>query len=90
MFSIPKPYVLLTEDEVNAFMEERLIPRPNQKPRDERFRGVTDLFRLSDAYFHPRRTLALTQIQWCGGLCALMEWIVFEKRDTGKWEQGNG
>ncbi len=87
MFSIPKPYVLLTEEEVKAFIEERLIPRPSQKPRDERFRGVIDLFRLTDVFFNPRRTLALTQNStWCGGLCGLWEWKVFEKVD-GKWEE---
>jgi hypothetical protein len=85
MFSIPKPYVLLSEDEVKAFIDERL-PIRRDTVRDERFRGVTDLFRLTDVYFNPRRTLALTQIStWCGGLCGLMEWKVFEKVD-GKWE----
>jgi hypothetical protein len=43
MFSIPKPYVLLTADEVRAFIEERSWPKPIPKPRDERFRGVADL-----------------------------------------------
>ncbi len=87
MFSIPKPYLLLTAEEVKAFMEERLWPKPSPKPPDERFRGVIDLFRLTDVYFNPPRTLALTQIStWCGGLCALWEWKVFEKLDTGKWE----
>jgi hypothetical protein len=84
-FSIPKPYVLLTEDEVKAFIENA-PPRRTQKPPDERFRGVTDLFRLSDVYFNPRLTLALTAIStYCGSLCGLKEWKVFEKVD-GKWE----
>jgi hypothetical protein len=86
MFSVPKPFVLLTDDEVKAFIEERGMQRTSQKPPDERFRGVTDLFRLTDVYFNPQRTLALTQIStWCGGLCGLREWKVFEKVD-GKWE----
>ncbi len=87
MFSIPKPYVLLSEDEVKAFIEERLVPRPNPKPTDERFRGVTDLFRLTDVYFNPKQTLALVQLAtWCGGLCGLWEWRVFEKID-GTWDE---
>jgi hypothetical protein len=86
MISIPKPYVILADDEVKAFIEERGMQRRSQKPRDERFLGVTDLFRLSDVYFNPSRTLALTEIStYCGGLCGLMEWKVFEKVD-GKWE----
>jgi hypothetical protein len=86
MFSVPKPYLILTDDEVKAFIEERGMPRRGQKPPDERFRGVTDLFRLTDVYFNPRRTLALTAIStFCGGLCGLIEWKVFEKVD-GKWE----
>jgi hypothetical protein len=86
MFSVPKPYVILTDDEVKSFIQERSMRRPSQKPPDERFRGVTDLFTLTDVYFNPRRTLALTQIStWCGSLCGLKEWKVFEKVD-GKWE----
>jgi len=86
MFSIPKPYLLITEGEVKAFIEERVWPKPGRAPADDRFRGVTDLFRLSDVYFNTRRTLALTAIStFCGGLCGLTEWKVFEKVD-GKWE----
>jgi hypothetical protein len=85
MFSIPKPYVLLTADEVKAFIEERSLQRRDGKPRDERFRGVTDLFRVTDVYFNRHRTLALTASSThCGGLCGLSEWKVFEKLD-GKW-----
>jgi hypothetical protein len=85
MFSIPKQYVLLTDDEVKGFIDERGIRR-SQKPPDERFRGVSDLFRLTDVYFNPRRTLALTAIStYCGGTCGMAEWKVFEKLD-GKWE----
>jgi hypothetical protein len=55
---------------------------------DERFRGVTDLFTLSDVYFNPARTLALTAIStWCGGLCALYQWNVFEKVGPDRWEE---
>ena len=86
-FSIPKPYLLLGADEVRAFMEV-LVPVPEAKLRDERFRGVTDVFTLSDVYFNQRQTLALTAISsWCGGLCGLYQWRVFEKLNTGKWEE---
>jgi hypothetical protein len=66
---IRKPYLLLGADEVSAFMEV-LGPIPEAKLRDERFRGVTDLFTLSEVYFNQRQTLAPTAISsWCGGLC---------------------
>ena len=86
--SIPKPYVLLTADEVKEFMAVRSWPKPGREPDRERFRGVTDIFTLSDVYFNPRRTLALTAISsWCGSLCALYQWKLFENLDTGKWEE---
>lgn len=70
-------------------MAERALPRAGQqKVRNERFRGLTDVFTLSDVYFNERRTLALTVVSsWCGDLCALYQWKVFEKLDTGKWEE---
>jgi hypothetical protein len=86
--SIQKPYVLLSDDEVKEFMKARSSTSGPTGSTDERFRGVTDLFRLSDVYFNQRRTLALTAIStWCGSLCALYQWKVFEKLDTGHWEE---
>ena len=62
-FSLPKPYVLLPADEVNAIIENQPSLRQfGQASADERFRGVTAIFLLSDVYFNPRRTLALTAI----------------------------
>ena len=87
--SIPKPYVLLTPGEVKAFVDERALGNPTGRS-DERFGGVTDLITLTDVYFNPRRTLALTAIStWCGGLCAYYQWKVFEKLESGKWEERN-
>lgn len=86
-FSIPKPYLLLNADEVKSFMKERW-PTPEPKLPDARFRGVTDIFTLSDVYFNQRQTLALTAMStWCGSLCALYQWKVFEKLHMGKWEE---
>jgi hypothetical protein len=85
-FSIVKPYILLSPDEVKDFMSERL--RPGGEPKDERFRGVSDLITLSDVYFNQKGTLALTAIStWCGGLCASFQWKVFEKMASGQWEE---
>jgi hypothetical protein len=86
--SISKPYELLNADEVKEFIAARSMPRIGSQEPDERFRGVTDLFRLSDVYFNRRRTLALTYIStWCGGVCGLMLWKVYEKSDAGEWKE---
>jgi hypothetical protein len=91
LFSIPKPYMLLTDDEVQAFIEERMRPLltfdpPTIAQRDDRSRGVSDYFTLSDVYFNQAGTLALTALSsWCGGLCAQSQWRVFEKADNGRW-----
>jgi len=85
-FSISKPYDLLRPDEVKDFMSARLMPGGN--PLVERFRGLTDVITLSDVYFNQQGTLVLTAIStWCGGLCASYQWKVFEKVDSGKWDE---
>ena len=59
---------------------------PTVAQRDDRFRGVSDYFTLSDMYFNQAGTLALTALSsWCGGLCAQSQWRVFEKADNGRW-----
>jgi hypothetical protein len=86
-FSISKPYVLLSPEEVNDFISAR-FPRPGRGATDERFRGVSDLITLSDVYFNRSGTLALTAISmFCGGLCGMSQWKVYEKLDSGKWEE---
>lgn len=86
-FSISKPYVLLSVDQAETFIESRM-PKPGHQPPIERFQGVTDLFTLSDVYFSKRGTLALTGIStFCGGLCGLFQWKVFEKLESGQWEE---
>jgi hypothetical protein len=85
--SIQKPYVLLNADQAKQFIEERSMNPNRPKTREEQFRGVTDLYSLSDVYFNQRRTLALTAISsWCGSLCGFYQWKVFEKTDGGNWE----
>ena len=86
--SIQKPYVLLNADQAKQFVEERSLNPNRPKTRDEQFRGVSDLYSLSDVYFNPRRTLALTAISsWCGLLCGSFQWKVFEKTDNGNWKE---
>jgi hypothetical protein len=85
LFSIPKPYMLLTDDEVRAFSEEQMRLRPFAQ-QDDRFRGVSDYFTLGDVYFNMGGTLAVTAFSsWCGGPCAQSQLRVFEKADNGRW-----
>lgn len=88
-FSISKPYVLLSTDEAKTFIQflNQSRIKPGQVPI-ERFKGVTDLFTLSDVYFNKRGTLALTGISTsCGFNCGLFQWKVFERLSSGKWEE---
>jgi hypothetical protein len=90
-FKIDKPYVFLSAEDVAAFIADR-FPRPGRTPdqADGRFRGVSDVITLGDVYFNQRRTLALTSIStWCGALCAMRRWRVFEKAESGEWRDGN-
>ncbi|HLK64694.1 MAG TPA: hypothetical protein VKU19_14715 [Bryobacteraceae bacterium] len=76
---ISKPYVLLSEDQVNAFRNKQNVPE---------FQGVTDVFTLGDVYFSKNGRLALTGISsWCGGLCALELWKVLTKLPSGEWQE---
>ena len=89
-FKIEKPYFFLLAQDVAAFHGERLRPGRTPDQADGRFRGVSDLITLSDVYFNQRRTLALTAIStWCGGLCAAYQWRVFEKSESGEWQERN-
>jgi len=82
-FRIGKPFRLLNRDEVAEFEGRRL----SRSPAGSNLKA-TDLFRLTDVYFNQDRTLALTAIStWCGGLCGLWQWRVFEKLKEGMWEE---
>jgi hypothetical protein len=85
-FSIAQPYVLLTDEEVKQFTNERMHGTEPQAV-DERFRGATDLFLLTNVYFNEERTMALTAVHsWCGSLCGQMSWIPLEKLADGRWQ----
>jgi hypothetical protein len=81
-FQITKPFRLLTPEEVDSFVKRdrtKVIALGSKAP---------DLFRLTDVYFDRNRTLALTAIStWCGGLCGLFQWKVFEKSISGQWQE---
>ena len=78
MFKIPKPYQILPTTGIAEF--EAVRSRLPQK--------VSDFSRLSDVYFDHNRTIALTQLStWCGSLCGLFRWRVFEKSADGQWQE---
>ena len=87
-FNITKPYELLSAEEVREFIAQHSLrpkPYPNPKPL---FQKATDLFRLTDVYFNRNRTLALTAIStWCNNLCGTSNWKIFEKTNSGNWEE---
>jgi hypothetical protein len=90
MLAIPEPYTLLTADEVSAFIADR-DAQVRGAPESERFRGVSDYFTLADVSFNQNGRLALTALSsWCGGLCGESQWRVFEKLDSGKWQNSGG
>jgi hypothetical protein len=86
--SIAKPYVLIDANEAAEFRAARSPSRIRKPTPDARFEGMTDLVSLSDVYFNQSRTLAVTGIYlWCNQLCALWQWKVFERSDTGEWQE---
>lgn len=88
-FEIPKSYILLSAEDADEFARSRMSPHLNEPPEsDERFQGVVDLITLTNVFFNPQRTLAVTQIStWCGGLCGLWLWKVFEKSMSSEWRE---
>ena len=78
LFKITKPYQILATAGIAEF--EAAKSRLPQK--------VSDFFRLSDVYFDHDRSMALTALStWCGSLCALYRWRVFEKTADGQWQE---
>ena len=86
--SLRKPYELLTDEQVKAFETDRGWSKPKDREPDPRFKGVMEVFTLSDVYFSKNGRLALTAISsWCGSLCAYHQWKVLEKLPTGEWQE---
>ncbi len=87
-FSITKPFALLSGSEAREFRIERGSNANGDVALNPRFPGASDLVTLSDVYFNQNRTLALTGTSlWCGTVCGLSEWRVFEKLVTGTWQE---
>ena len=86
-FKIPKPYTLITEDQVKQFQALRGGPLSTTEGVKE-FRGATDIILLGKVYFDRKRKLAVVYTwAWCGGLCACGSWRVFTKNGKGSWEE---
>lgn len=88
-FNISHPYKLLNASDVADFIELHTLGRtPYIKNTDELLRKTPDLWRLTDVYFNGNHTLALTAIStFCGGLCGMMSWKIFEKTEDGAWKE---
>ena len=76
-FTLRKPYVLLTPQEVANFIYH-----------GDRPKGVTNLITVSDVYFNRSKTVAMVHVNaYCGGLCGLFGWHVMEKSAAGQWHE---
>jgi hypothetical protein len=85
-FHLEKPYELLSEEDAREFVRERFYGNRSGETGRARFAQAIDLVRLSNVYFSRDRTLALTAMSsYCGGLCGLQAWRIFEKTGQGKW-----
>lgn len=85
-FAIPKPYVLIPEEQAAQFRNLRETPGHTTDEVDL-FRGATDLIALGNVYFDRARSLALVYTwAWCGGLCGRGDWRIFVHRGGG-WEE---
>jgi hypothetical protein len=86
-FSIPKPYSLVSQDEIDAAFQRRL---PNTV--DDGWSGFRGAFPESRGYlilsgvgFNSDRTLALVYVEhMCGGLCGAARYYILQKR-KGHW-----
>ena len=88
-FSMSKPYEFLTEAEANQFQKGRIVLQTGPTNDVPKFLGAIDLIRLGNVYFNRSRTLAAVSTEaWCGGLCALDVWRIFEKKDS-RWRELN-
>ena len=89
--SISKPYVLLSADEAKTFIESR-VRKPGNEAPIERFKGVTwtsspfsdVLISTNEGDFGANRHFPHFLRRSMRGL---FQWKVFEKLDSGKWEE---
>ena len=79
IFSLSKPYVLLSPQQIVEF-EKRPSPPPAADPDS----GAQDLIRLSNVFFNQSRTVAMVYVSArCGGLCGEWGWRVLQKTSSG-------
>lgn len=86
---IRRRYVLVSLAQGSEWLEARSqpkIPLDGARPEEvDRFRGTSDLIRVSGILFNSDRTLALIYLSArCGNLCGSSGWVVVEKRQ-GTW-----
>jgi hypothetical protein len=85
LLKLAKPSVLLTDGEAREF-RAGLDPM-YQNPRNPRFQNAQEMYSLGTVYFDRSHTLALTAVSsYCGSLCGMSGWRVFEKTFAGQWQ----
>ncbi len=87
-FTMPKPYEFVTEAEASRFQKGRVVSQTGPNHDAPKFLGAVDLILLGNVYFNRARTLAAVSTEaWCGGLCAVWTWRIFEKQQDGRWKE---
>jgi hypothetical protein len=87
-FTLAKPYQLLDEAAVGEYHSQfSVLMLLGQPPvLNPRFQGAKAKYSVSDAFFNKDRTLALVFVRsFCGGLCGIAGWMVFERPVGGDW-----
>lgn len=91
-FSLTKPYVLLSAQQVTEFEGRRttlIVPTdpPGAVAASPNIEAA-DLFRFSRVFFDDPHQVAMVYVSvWCGMLCGLWGWHILEKTSTHHWRE---
>ena len=97
---MPRPYKLLTAEEMQEFRNDRMqefrAATRNQPGLREvilggsanpKFAGAKDLFEFSRVYFNQSRTIAVTFVSiYSSPLAGSWHWTALEKTPDGRWQ----
>jgi hypothetical protein len=90
-FSLSKPYVLLSPEQIRELEWWRgghIQTDPPSLPAVNPYSGAVDLIRLSAVFFDRSKSVAMVYISaTCGTLCGLQGWHVLEKGTSGRWQE---
>jgi len=89
-FSLSKPYVLLSRQQINEFEWWRSGHIQTDPPSldVDPYSGAIDLIRLSGVFFDQSNRVAMVYVSAsCGTLCGLWGWHILEKASSGRWQE---